>query len=62
MSNFHVLLYLYGLNAFGTEMKTLMPPLLKAVKEKDAASVGQFMRTESWTTFEHCLVASGGHE
>jgi hypothetical protein len=61
MSEFHVLLYLYGLNCFDIQMKTQMGDLLQAVRNQDATLANQFMRSDVWRTFEQ-LISAHVHE
>lgn len=62
MSNFHLLLYFYGLDCFGTKMKTQMPPLLEAVRKQDNEMAQQFMKGDTWSTLEHLIGAHSGQE
>lgn len=62
MTNFHLLFYLYGLDCFGTRMKTQMTPLLEAVKTQDMKMGEQFMRGDTWSTLEHLIGAHSGQE
>ncbi|KAG5682173.1 hypothetical protein PVAND_011541 [Polypedilum vanderplanki] len=61
MSDFHVLLYLYGLTCFDIKMKSQIGPLLQAVRNQDSAQANQFMRGEVWRTFEQ-LISAHVHE
>jgi NPL4 family len=62
MSDFHLLFYLYGLDCFGTKMKTQMTSLLKAVDTKDKKLAEEFMKGDTWSTLEHLIGAHGGSE
>lgn len=62
MSDFHILLYLYGLDCFGTKMKTQLTPLLDAVRTQDKTLAEQFMRGDTWSTLEHLIGAHSGPE
>lgn len=62
MSDFHLLLYLYGLDCFGTKMKTQMVSLLDAVRQQDKQVADQFMKGDTWSTLEHLLGAHGSSE
>lgn len=61
MSDFHVLLYLYGLNCFDIKMKAQMGELLEAVQKGDKDLANQFMRSDIWRTFEQ-LISAHEHE
>jgi hypothetical protein len=61
MSDFHVLLYLYGLNCFDIKMKTQMGELLEAVRKGDKELANQFVRSDTWRTFEQ-LISAHEHE
>jgi hypothetical protein len=61
MSDFHVLLYLYGLNCFDIKMKTQMSELLEAVRKGDEDLANKFMRGDTWRTFEQ-LISAHEHE
>lgn len=62
MTNFHLLYYLYGLDCFGTKMKTQMTPLLEAVRTQDTKMAEQFMKGDTWSTLEHLIGAHSGQE
>lgn len=57
MSDFHVLLYLYGLTCFDIKMKSQMGQLLQAVKTQESELANQFMRSDIWRTFEQLISA-----
>ncbi|CRK98003.1 CLUMA_CG011372, isoform A [Clunio marinus] len=61
MSDFHLLFYLYGLDCFGTKMKTQMTSLLDAVRTQDNKLAEQFMLGDTWSTLEHLIGAHSGH-
>lgn len=61
MSDFHVLLYLYGLNCFDIKMKTQMGELLEAVRKGDRDLANKFMHGDTWRTFEQ-LISAHEHE
>lgn len=62
VSNFHLLLYLYGLELFDTKFKAIMTPLLDAVRTQDEHLASTFMKSEDWATFEHLISAHSGPE
>lgn len=62
VSDFHLLFYLFGLNCFGTKMKTQMTSLLDAVRTQDKMLADQFMKGSTWSTLEHLIGAHSGHE
>lgn len=62
MTNFHLLYYLYGLDCFGTKMKTQMTPLMEAVRTQDRKMAEQFMKGDTWSTLEHLIGAHSGQE
>lgn len=59
MSDFHVLLYLYGLNCFDIKMKTQMDEILEAVRNNNKDLANKFMSGDTWRTFEQLI---GAHE
>lgn len=62
MTDFHLLVYLYGLEVFGIRMKMEMTPLLDGVRLKDRNLVAQFMNSNTWSTLEHTIGDHSGHE
>lgn len=62
MSDFHLLLYLFGLDCFGTKLKTQLTPLLDAVRTQDKKLAEKFMRGDTWSTLEHLIGAHSGSE
>ncbi|CAG9803890.1 unnamed protein product [Chironomus riparius] len=61
MSDFHVLLYLYGSTCFDIKMKSQMGEILQAVRAQDENLASQFMRSDIWRTFEQ-LISAHVHE
>lgn len=59
MTDFHLLLYLFGLDCFGSKMKYQMTSLLDAVRTQDKNLADKFMKGDTWSTLEHLIGASG---